>query len=93
MAAPRVGCSVPTTAPLPPQPAAATPPTHHAHPSPCLPATALAAAPASARAVASRAARGCTVQAPAWEALRILRTINPQHATAVALEAGGAAKV
>ena len=47
----------------------------------------------SARAVASRAARGCTVQAPAWEALHVLRTIDPQHATAVALEAGGAAKV
>jgi Ser/Thr protein kinase RdoA (MazF antagonist) len=31
-------------------------------------------------------------QAPAWEALRVLRTIDPQHATAVALEAGGAAK-
>jgi len=42
--------------------------------------------------VASRAARGCTVQAPAWEALRVLRTIDPQHATAVALEAGGAAE-
>ena len=76
----------------PPTAAAATPPTHHAHPSPCLAATALAAAPASARAVASRAARGCTVQAPAWEALRVLRTIDPQHATAVALEAGGAAE-
>ena len=47
----------------------------------------------SARAVASRATHGCTVQAPAWEALRVLRTIDPQHATAVALEAGGAAKV
>ena len=40
-------------------------------------------------------ARGCTrgAQAPAWEALRVLRTIDPQHATAIALEAGGTAKV
>ena len=41
--------------------------------------------------MASRAARGCTLQAPAWEALRVLRAIDPQHAAAVALEAGGAA--
>lgn len=32
-------------------------------------------------------------QAPAWEALRVLRTIDPEHAAAVALEAGGAAQV
>ena len=69
--------------------ATAAQPSHCAYPNPV---SSLAAHRPPAP-VASRAACGYTLQAPAWEALRVLRTIDPQHATAVALEAGGAAKV
>ena len=67
-----------------------------------LPPLPAAARPRAPPQEATHACRGLTrrarlhggAQAPAWEVLRVLRTIDPpQHATAIALDAGGAAKV